>query len=141
MATATAPKRPRKKATMTLGERIIQSLKDIAADARGEDAGVLRYMVPHGATPEQVGAIRRAAERELRAKERKKRQAAGAEVAKSRTALGVSVEEFAELLGVRAARVKAWEAGTKAPTGSDRLLLADIAARPKYWRKRLLPAA
>jgi len=77
---------------------------------------------------------------ELRAKEREKRRQAGAEVAKSRAALGVSVEEFAELLGASVARVNAWEAGTKTPTGSDRLPLTDIAARPKCWRNRLLAA-
>jgi len=125
---------------MTLGESIVRGLKDIAADARGEDVGVLRYTMPHGATAAQVRAIRSAAEKELRAKEREKRLKAGAEVAKSRAALEVSVEAFAELLGVTAARVKAWEAGTKVPAGSDHLLLTDIAARPKYWRKRLLAA-
>ena len=139
MTTATARKRSQRKTTMTLGESIVQGLKDIAADARGEDVGVLRYTVPHGGTAEHVRAIRSAAERELLAKEREKRRQAGAEVAKSRAALGVSVEEVAELLEASVARVKAWEAGTKAPTGSDRLL-TDIAARPKYWRNRLLAA-
>ncbi len=138
MATATTRNRP--KATMSLGDSIIQGLKDIAADARGEEVGVLRYTVPHGATAEQVRAIRAAAEKELRVKEREKRRKAGAEVAKSRTVLGVSAEEFAELLGVSVGRVKAWETGARVPTGSDRLLLSDIAARPKYWRKRLLVA-
>ena len=149
MTVATKPKPKRKfreKATgPSLADRLIDAMRGIAANARGEDNDVLRYSLPPNATLAQVRTARRAAEKELRARQAARRvrlavcPLAPADVYAIRRALGpkVSQEWFADFLNVPVSLVEAWEEGTKAPTGAALRLLADIRARPDSWRDQL----
>jgi putative transcriptional regulator len=58
-------------------------------------------------------------------------------IASARRAVGLSQPAFAARLGVSAALVKGWEQGVRTPAPAVRLLLADIADRPDYWRPKL----
>ena len=58
-------------------------------------------------------------------------------IAAARSAVGLSQPQFAAALGVSAALVRAWEQGTRTPTPTARLLLADVAERPDHWRPKL----
>ena len=147
VATKTKPKRKagEKAAGPTLADRLIDAMRGIAANARGEDNDVLRYSLPPNATLTQVRTARRAAEKELRARQaaRKANLAvcplAPADVYATRRALGpnVSQELFAAFLNVPVSLVEAWEDGTKSPAGAALRLLADIRARPDSWRDQL----
>ena len=55
----------------------------------------------------------------------------------AREALGVSQPIFARFLGVSTQTVKAWEQGTRVPTGAVRRLLTDIRRHPDHWAARL----
>jgi DNA-binding transcriptional regulator YiaG len=58
-----------------------------------------------------------------------------------RDTLGVSQPVFAALVGVSPSLVKAWEQGTKAPSGVALRFLAEIRRNPKYWMQRVREAA
>ena len=62
---------------------------------------------------------------------------AAGRIAEARQAVGLSQPQFAAGLGVSAALVKAWEQGLRTPAPAVRLLLADVAERPDYWRPKL----
>jgi len=61
------------------------------------------------------------------------------DVAAARKALGVSQPIFAKILGASVQSVRAWEQGTKPPSGVARRLIGEIAHDPEYWRKRFVP--
>lgn len=129
----------------TLGQRLLEGLEEVGAHLRGEESDVLGYTLPPYATLAQVRTARRAAEKKLLAKQAARRvrlavcPLAPADVYAIRRALGagVSTEWFAAFLNVPESLVEAWEDGTKAPTGAALRLLADIRARPDYWRDQL----
>lgn len=54
-----------------------------------------------------------------------------------REKVGVSQPVFAALLGVSPQTIKAWEQGTKRPTGAARRMLGEIDSEPSYWLRRL----
>jgi DNA-binding transcriptional regulator YiaG len=58
-----------------------------------------------------------------------------------RNSLGVSQPVFAALVGVSPSLVKAWEQGSKAPSGVALRFLAEIRRNPKYWMQRVREAA
>ena len=62
---------------------------------------------------------------------------AAADVKAGRESLRVSQSVFARFLGVSAQTVKAWEQGTRVPTGAVRRLLTDIRRHPDHWAARL----
>ncbi len=64
---------------------------------------------------------------------------AGGDVAAARKALGVSQPIFAKILGASVQSVRAWEQGTKPPSGVARRLIGEIRHDPEYWRKRFVP--
>jgi len=146
--TAKKPKRKPKPvpATPSSGSRLAKGMREVLAVVSGEDTDGLRYSIPAGATPAEVLAISRAAEKKLRAKQAARRERltvapfAPADVYALRRCLGVGAECLADFLNVPHALVEAWEDGTKAPKGAALRLLADIRARPDYWRDQLRAA-
>lgn len=58
------------------------------------------------------------------------------DVVAARRSLGVSQGDFAKILGVSAQSVRAWEQGTKPPSGVARRLIGEIRDKPDYWRQR-----
>ena len=58
------------------------------------------------------------------------------EAVEARQALGVSQAVFARILGASPQAVRAWEQGTKPPSGMARRLIGEIRHDPAYWRKR-----
>jgi DNA-binding transcriptional regulator YiaG len=127
----------------TLGQRLLEGMDEVLAHVRGQDTDVLSYTLPPNATLAQVRTARRAAEKKLRAKQVARRERltvapfAPADVYALRRCLGVGSECLADFLNVPHALVEAWEDGTKAPAGAALRLLADIRARPDYWRDQL----
>ena len=57
-------------------------------------------------------------------------------VVAARESLGVSQTVFAMILGVSSQSVRAWEQGTKPPSGAARRLIGEIHATPEHWKKR-----
>jgi len=153
MATLTVKKAPvqtkKKKAPVptsdapSLGERLIEAMDEVVAHSRGEDSDVLCYSLPPNATLAQVRTARRAAEKELRVKQAARRaRLTVAPLTRQnavaiRKLLSLGQAGFADFLNVPHALVEAWEDGTKAPKGAALRLLADIRARPDYWRDQL----
>ena len=141
MPSRAAPKKRAVPSGPTLGQR----LEEVGAYLRGEESDVLSYTLPPNATVAQVRTARRAAEKKLRAKQAARRARlavcplAAADVYAVRRALGpnVSQEWFAAFLNVPESLVEAWEDGTKSPAGAALRLLADLRARPDYWRDQL----
>ena len=58
------------------------------------------------------------------------------EVVAARESLGVSQTVFAKILGASPQSVRAWEQGTKPPSGVARRLIGEIRTSPDYWRSR-----
>jgi putative transcriptional regulator len=56
------------------------------------------------------------------------------EAAEARASIGMSQEEFAELLGVSARTLQDWEQGRREPTGAARMLLKVAAKHPRVLR-------
>jgi putative transcriptional regulator len=56
------------------------------------------------------------------------------EAAEARASIGMSQQEFAELLGVSARTLQDWEQGRREPTGAARMLLKVAAKHPKVLR-------
>ena len=133
-----------KAAKPTFGQRLVEGMKEVLREVSGEDTDCLRFTIPKNATLEQISAAWDEAEKKLLAKQmaRKMKLAPPAEVSAARVkagrdALGLSQQVFADFLGVGVALVRAWEGGTRSPKGADRRLLADIVARPDYWRDQV----
>lgn len=153
MATMTAKRKalpkskakPKPKAARpTFGQRLVEGMQEVLREVSGEDTDCIRFTIPRGATAEEISAAWDEAEKKLLAKQtaRKLKLAPPAEVPAARVkagrgALGLSQQVFADFLGVGVALVRAWEGGTRSPKGADRRLLADIAARPDYWREQV----
>ena len=57
-----------------------------------------------------------------------------ADVRRARRLVGVSQPVFAQLLGVSAALVRAWECGQRTPSPLARRLLDQVNANPTAWR-------
>jgi putative transcriptional regulator len=57
-----------------------------------------------------------------------------ADVRRARRLVGVSQPVFAQLLGVSAALVRAWECGQRTPSPLARRLLDQVNANPSAWR-------
>ena len=58
-------------------------------------------------------------------------------VKKVRSAVAVSRDLFAALLGVTPQTVAAWETGTRKPNGMANRFLSEVESNPSHWRKRL----
>jgi putative transcriptional regulator len=56
------------------------------------------------------------------------------EAAEARASVGMSQQEFAELLGVSARTLQDWEQGRREPTGAARMLLKVAVKHPKVLR-------
>jgi len=56
------------------------------------------------------------------------------EAAEARASIGMSQEQFAELLGVSARTLQDWEQGRREPTGAARMLLKVAAKHPRVLR-------
>lgn len=69
--------------------------------------------------------------------ELKPREYGAAEVRKIRDQLGLSQPLFARFLGVSTQTVRAWEQGTKSPSGMACRFLDEISLSPEHWRERL----
>jgi putative transcriptional regulator len=59
------------------------------------------------------------------------------DVKRVRERLGVSQAVLAQFLGVNVNTVRSWEQGKRPPQPIARRFLAEIEARPGYWRRRL----
>ena len=62
-------------------------------------------------------------------------------VKKARLSLGLSQALFAQLLGVSASTVQAWEQGKRQPDPMACRVLAGIRRDPSYWKKWFLELA
>ena len=130
------------KRKQTLAEGVLEAMEEISADARGIPSGVARFSLPPNATPGQAVAAMEAAMDEAEEKLRvHQAKLATEQVQSAMKATGAEADDLAAFFGVSVATVKAWEAGTKTPTGGNRRLLDDMAARPRYWRKKIREAA
>ena len=56
------------------------------------------------------------------------------EAAEARASIGMSQQEFAELLGVSPRTLKDWEQGRREPTGAARMLLRVAVKHPRMLR-------
>lgn len=56
------------------------------------------------------------------------------EAAEARASIGLSQQEFADLLGVSARTLQDWEQGRREPTGAARMLLKVAMKHPKVLR-------
>lgn len=56
------------------------------------------------------------------------------EAAEARASVGMSQQEFAELLGVSARTLQDWEQGRREPTGAARMLLKVAVKHPRVLR-------
>ena len=56
------------------------------------------------------------------------------EAAEARASIGMSQQEFAELLGVSARTLQDWEQGRREPTGAARMLLKVASKHPRVLR-------
>ncbi|MES2635045.1 MAG: helix-turn-helix domain-containing protein [Pseudomonadota bacterium] len=56
------------------------------------------------------------------------------EAAEARASIGMSQQEFAELLGVSARTLQDWEQGRREPTGAARMLLRVAVKHPRMLR-------
>jgi putative transcriptional regulator len=56
------------------------------------------------------------------------------EAAEARASIGMSQQEFAELLGVSARTLQDWEQGRREPTGAARMLLKVAVKHPRVLR-------
>lgn len=54
--------------------------------------------------------------------------------AEARASIGMSQQDFAELLGVSARTLQDWEQGRREPTGAARMLLKEAVKHPKVLR-------
>jgi putative transcriptional regulator len=89
-------------------ERIMQGLREAAAQARGEKVPGLKLHVPKKI---DVHAIRRKT--------------------------GLSQEAFSSRIGVSAGTLRNWEQGRRAPDGPARVLLAMLARNPRIVEETL----
>lgn len=134
-AQATRPKAKR------LAARLLEAMDEISADARGIPSGVARFSLPPNPKPGDALAAMEAAIAEAEGKQHAyQANRAREQVQAALTAVGAESCDVAEFLGVSVATVKAWEAGTKTPTGANLRLLTDMVARPRYWKKQLRAA-
>lgn len=105
-----AGSRPRSKPRHSaLGRRLIRGLHQAAAHARGE-LKLSEYAV---AVPEHI------------------------DLARVRTAMGLSQRAFARRFGLDVTAVHAWEQGRRRPDRAARILLAVIAKEPEAVRRAL----
>ncbi len=58
-----------------------------------------------------------------------------------RSKVGASQPVFAALIGVSPQTVKAWEQGSKKPSGAARRMLSEIDVEPAYWLRRMAQLA
>lgn len=56
------------------------------------------------------------------------------EAAEARASIGMSQQEFAQLLGVSARTLQDWEQGRREPTGAARMLLKVASKHPRVLR-------
>ncbi len=87
-----------------IGNRIIESLEEALADARGEPTGLRHHVVM---VPEAV------------------------DVRAIRSRLGMSQSQFARTFGFRLGTLQNWERGHRRPEGAARVLLTVIERRPE----------
>jgi len=87
-----------------IGERIIESLEEALADARGEPTGLRHHVVQ---VPDRV------------------------DVKAIRGRLGMSQSEFARTFGFPLGTLQNWERGHRRPEGAARVLLTVIDRRPE----------
>lgn len=136
-AQMTPPKASRRK-PKRFAARLTEAMEEIRADARGIRSGVVRFALPPNATPDEALEVMEAAMAEAEENERVYlAEQAREQLRAVRRVTEAEPSDLAALFGVSVATVKAWETGTKVPTGASKLLLADIAARPRYWKKKL----
>lgn len=123
-----APRKPRAaRRAKSVADDLAEAMHEVIADAQGRPSGVIHFTVAPDAKPGEAWAA---------VQEAKAKMTAGS----ARNAVGVSLREFTAFVGVSVATVKAWEAGTKTPTGANLHLLTDMVARPRYWKKQLRAA-
>ena len=114
-------KKRRRETAERVGAQFVAGMKDVLATAKAGGLRAVRakYTLRTAAlAPFELPAITRH------------------DVVAARDALGVSQPVFAKILGVSAQSVKAWEQGTKPPSGIARRLIGEICATPEHWRKR-----
>lgn len=129
MAATKKPNEPtqaeRKRTAERVGAEVIAGLEQILAtlEAGGVKAVDEKYGIPP--PPAVVVPV-------LKAKD----------VKAARQSLGVSQSAFALILGASVQAVRAWEQGTKPPSGVARRLIGEIRHDPDYWKRRfgLAPA-
>jgi len=108
-------------------------MEEIGAGARGIPSSVARFSLPPNPKPGEAWAAVEAAAAEVEERQHAYQANRACErVQAALTAVGAESCDVAEFLGVSVATVKAWEAGTKTPTGANLRLLTDRAARPRY---------
>jgi putative transcriptional regulator len=63
------------------------------------------------------------------------------DVKDTRALVGVSQGVFAQILGVSANTVQAWEQGLRTPSNMAARFIEEIRAHPEHWKQRLREAA
>jgi putative transcriptional regulator len=114
-------KTKRKDMAKQIGAEMIAGMEQLLATM--ETSGKKAVMEKHGIPPPPGVAL-------------KVPTAGKKEVKAARQALGVSQPVFALILGASVQAVRAWEQGTKPPSGVARRLIGEIRHDPAYWRKR-----
>ena len=136
-AQLTPPQAKRRK-PKRLAARLLEAMEEIKADARGIPSGVVRFTLSPSATPAEALDVMEAAIAEAEEKERAHLAGKVQEQIRAvRQMTDAGPRDLAACFGVSVATVKAWDAGTKVPTGAHKLLLEAMVAQPRYWKKRL----
>lgn len=117
--------KPRPTTAEKVGARFIAGMQELIATAKA--GGLAAVKAKHGIPPPPAVVILGPP------------AVSGQDVAAARKALGVSQPIFAKILGASVQSVRAWEQGTKPPSGVARRLIGEIRHDPDYWRKRFVP--
>jgi putative transcriptional regulator len=112
--------RTRVPASVTAGSRILSAIQEATEVLKSEGLGSKRltlrtYKFQSPPIPYQSGDVKRV-----------------------RALLAASQSVLAQLLGVNVNTVRAWEQGKRPPQPIACRFLAEIEARPGYWRRRLV---
>jgi len=117
--------KPRPTTAEKVGARFIAGMQELLATAKA--GGLEAVKAKHGIPPPPAVVILGPP------------VVADDDVIAAREALGVSQSVFAKILGASVQSVRAWEQGTKSPSGAVRRLIGEIRHDPDYWRKRFAP--
>ena len=101
---------------MRKGSRIADDIRASLREARDHVSGKATKAVVHRRSPKET------------------------EAREARLMLGLSQDEFADLIGTAVGTIRKWELGTRRPSGAARTLINIIKSEPKAVRRALAKA-